>query len=98
MMGLKIRELYELTPRQFNNMLTGWYDTKQASERIEWERTRWLASLLINIQLPKGKQLKSAQDLAVFEWERDPEKEKIDKAEHERRKAIAMSWPNEITL
>ena len=37
-------------------------------ERSNWERTRWLAALLLNVHTKKGAKIRPI-DLAVFGWE-----------------------------
>ena len=44
-------------------------------ERGKWERTRWQTTLLLNIQIAKGKKLKPT-DLIEFEW--DKKQKEID--------------------
>jgi len=60
--------LYNLTPRAFWNAVDGYWVDKENSERKEWERCRWQTCLLINVHLPKNKQIK-LKKLITFDWE-----------------------------
>ena len=52
------------------------------TERFEWERTRWLACLILQPHKKKNSQL-NPTDLVRFEWEKKKEEIDLDK----RRKA-----------
>lgn len=53
-------------------------------EREEWERTRWQTTVLVNVQLPKGKKVRPI-DLLRFEWD-----VKGDGLTYKERKARAL--------
>tara|TARA_Y100000114_G_scaffold139425_1_gene143394 strand:+ start:426 stop:650 length:225 start_codon:yes stop_codon:yes gene_type:complete len=57
--------------------------------KIEWERTRWLACLLLQPHKKKNSSLKPT-DLVRFDWEKKEEKIDIEKrkkaAEYARKK------------
>ncbi len=65
--------------------MEGFYELENIRERGEWERTRWQTTLLLNIQIAKGKKLKPT-DLIKFEWDKKKEelnyKELKNKAEY----------------
>lgn len=61
--------LYDLTPREFKNMLKGFEQLNVFNNREEWERTRVLASLLLSPHAKKGKSIKPT-DLLPFEWDK----------------------------
>jgi|TARA_R110000787_G_scaffold87489_3_gene186379 hypothetical protein len=63
-------ELYDLTPRVFWNAVDGYWDNQQTIDRKEWERVRWQTTCLINVQLPRGKQI-TIHKLIKFDWEKD---------------------------
>tara|TARA_R110000824_G_scaffold5803_1_gene26712 strand:- start:5416 stop:5694 length:279 start_codon:yes stop_codon:yes gene_type:complete len=65
-------ELYSMTPSAFWNKVDGFYVHHENLERKEWIRTRWQTCLLINIHLPKGKQI-SLTKLVKFDWEKTSE-------------------------
>ena len=68
--------------------MRGCAEAEQLKQQGNWERTRWQTVALINIQLPKGKSVKS-QDLAVFPWEK---KDKKNTLSQEKAKAILEKW------
>tara|TARA_R100001443_G_scaffold96185_2_gene102980 strand:+ start:1101 stop:1376 length:276 start_codon:yes stop_codon:yes gene_type:complete len=70
-----VDELYDYLPKHFWNKLDGFYELENIRERGRWERTRWQTTLLLNIQISKGKKLKPT-DLVEFEW--DKKDKKID--------------------
>jgi hypothetical protein len=66
-LGLTPSSLYDLTFREFSNAMAGRHHEIEMRERSEWERTRWLACLLLN---PHTKKRLKPTDLATFEWEK----------------------------
>lgn len=72
-------DLYNLTPRAYWNAVDGFYEMVENNDRRKWVRTRWSTCCLINMQLPKGKQL-TPQKLLKFDWEK---KEKEDLSTYE---------------
>lgn len=63
-------ELYDLTPRAFWNAVDGSWRQSENEEKKDWEKLRWQTCLLINVHLPKNKQI-SLQKLIQFEWEKN---------------------------
>jgi len=70
-----VNEFYDYLPKHFWNKLDGFYELENIRERSKWERTRWQTTLLLNIQIAKGKKIKPT-DLIEFEW--DKKDKKID--------------------
>jgi hypothetical protein len=70
---MSYEQLYDLTPRTFWNAVDGYYEHIENQDRKDWIRTRWTTCCLINIQLPKGKQI-TLQKLAKFDWEEQERK------------------------
>jgi len=70
-----VGEFYDYLPKHFWNKLDGFYELENIRERSKWERTRWQTTLLLNIQIAKGKKLKPT-DLIEFEW--DKKQKEID--------------------
>tara|TARA_Y100001937_G_C7034292_1_gene291553 strand:+ start:585 stop:863 length:279 start_codon:yes stop_codon:yes gene_type:complete len=70
-----VEEFYDYLPKHFWNKLDGFYEIENIKERANWERTRWQTTLLLNIQIAKGKKLKPT-DLIEFEW--DKKQKEID--------------------
>ena len=71
------KELYDLIPRVFWNAVDGYWDNQETMDRKQWERIRWQTCCLINVQLPRNKQL-SQQKLIRFHWELEEDSNKID--------------------
>lgn len=78
-----VNEFYDYLPKHFWNKLDGFYELENIREKSKWERVRWQTTLLLNIQMAKGKKIKPT-DLIEFEW--DKKDEKID---YEKLKAKA---------
>ena len=68
-----VNEFYDYLPKHFWNKLDGFYELENMRERGKWERTRWQTTLLLNIQIAKGKKLKPT-DLIEFEWDKKDKK------------------------
>jgi len=64
-----VDEFYDYLPKHFWTKLDGFYELENIRERGRWERTRWQTTLLLNIQIAKGKKLKPT-DLIEFEWDK----------------------------
>ena len=82
-LGMGVDEFYNFLPKHFWNKLDGFYELENIRERGNWERTRWSTTLLLNIQIAKGKKLKPT-DLIEFEWDK-----KETKLDFEKLKAKA---------
>ena len=65
---MSVADFYDMIPKHFFNKLDGFFELEQLRDRSDWERTRWQTCYLLNIQLPRGKQIK-LKDLIQFEWE-----------------------------
>jgi hypothetical protein len=66
-LGLTPFLLYDLTFDEFSNAMRGRYKEIEQRERQEWERTRWLATIVVN---PHVKKRLTPTDLATFPWEK----------------------------
>ena len=73
-----VEEFYNYLPKHFWNKLDGFYELENIRERGKWERTRWQTTLLLNIQIAKGKKIKPT-DLIEFEWDKKDIKVNYDK-------------------
>lgn len=73
-----VEEFYNYLPKHFWNKLDGFYELENLRERGNWERTRWQTTLLLNIQIAKGKKIKPT-DLIEFEWDKKDIKVNYDK-------------------
>lgn len=77
-MGMSVEGFYNMIPRHFFNKMEGFYDLEKARDRSEWERVRWQTCYLLNIQLPRGKQLK-LKDLVEFDWDKKTKQKNYEK-------------------
>ena len=68
-LGMGVVEFYDYLPKHFWNKLDGFYELENIKERGNWERT----TLLLNIQIGKGKKLKPT-DLIEFDWDKNDKK------------------------
>lgn len=73
MLRLTPEALDDLTFRQYDNALKGYYKDQETKERSEWIRCRWQTTLLLNIQMEKKNRVKQ-KDLIEFEWEKENKK------------------------
>lgn len=55
-----------MTPSNFFNAQKGVWDAHEVKEQSEWERTRWLACVILN---PHVKKSLKPKDLTTFPWE-----------------------------
>ena len=81
--GLLPKEFWSLTFHEFFLLQRGRNEQLQIKERFEWERTRWLACLILKPHKKKKSRL-NPTDLVKFEWE-----EKEGEMELEKRKKAA---------
>ena len=87
-------ELYDLIPRVFWNAVDGYWLTQENTQRKEWERIRWQTCCLINVQLPRNKQM-TLHKLMKFDWETDIENDEktyeetmFEYEKHQKRKKV----------
>jgi Flp pilus assembly protein CpaB len=89
-LGMTDQDFWNASPRDLYNRQKGYNSKVEEMQRNNWERTRWQTLFLLNIQLPKGKDLK-LQDLAVFPWEKKEETHGRQKMDDESiNKIIAL--------
>ena len=72
-MGLTPEDFLDMLPRDFILMQRAWTRNEERKDQGEWTRTRWLACILMQPHLRKGRKLKP-KDLAVFPWETETKK------------------------
>ena len=75
---MSVEGFYNMIPRHFFNKMEGFYDLEKARDRSAWERARWQTCYLLNIQLPRGKQLK-LKDLVEFDWDKKTKQKDYEK-------------------
>ena len=71
--GLMPSQFYDLLPREWANLVDGWNERQSRKEQTEWERTRWMTTILLN---PHTKKRIKAKDLIVFPWEKEAKKDR----------------------
>jgi len=64
-------QFYDLLPREWQNLVSGWSEQQNRKEQSDWERTRWMTTILLN---PHTKKRIKPKDLIVFPWETEPKK------------------------
>jgi len=65
-MGMTVDELYDMTPRQFQNKRKGFQRVFERNIQTIWESTRWNAAVTI---APHTKKRLKPRDLIAFPWE-----------------------------
>lgn len=66
MMGLSDEDLYDLTPRSFNNKLIGFNNKNEQISQNQWEQTRLIVHGTI---APHSKHRVKPQELMPFPWD-----------------------------
>ena len=79
-------QLDNLTPREYENKLTGFEQLEEKREQAQWEQFRLLASTLLTPHTKKGKGIKPKK-LWVFPWDKK-ENQPSDKMSKERLEYI----------
>lgn len=72
-MGMTSGEFWDSTAREFFLRMKAFFDYQTFLQNQEWQRIRWQTTILVNIKLPKAKQIKP-QDLFKFDFEQKPQK------------------------
>lgn len=73
-MGMQPSELYALELREFFAIYAGWLKLEEQRARQEWERTRWLASVVIS---PHLKSQTPVTQLFPLPWDKESEDPQI---------------------
>jgi hypothetical protein len=66
-LNLNVQELYDLTPSMFYNAQKGLFEKWEMENQADWERSRWMACVIMNPHVKKNLQPK---DLTKFPWEK----------------------------
>lgn len=77
-MGLGYDELYDLTPRAFNNKLVGFNSFEEHKIQNDWERTRMVVHSTLS---PHSKKKLRPKEILPFPWD-NKIKPKISSPEH----------------
>jgi len=79
-MGLSYKNLYELTPRSFNNKLTGFHNIREQINQNEWEQTRLIIHACLS---PHSKKRLKPTEILPLPWDKkNKPKKKIASQEH----------------
>jgi hypothetical protein len=87
-LNLTPEELYDFTPRQYYNKLSGFEKLETKRERDQWEKFRLLATTLISPHTKKGRTVRPEQ-LWPFDWDIKKPAEKMSKEKIEYLEARA---------
>ena len=91
-LGFNVVELYDMTPCMFYNAQKGLFEKWETESQNEWERTRWLACILLNPHVKKNIQPK---DITRFPWEVAKNKKSEKEIEKIRNEAMFFKKINE---
>lgn len=83
-MGLSIDEFYSITPRQFDNMLTGYRRKEEHAERLKWEINRTLMMSIISPHIDKKDRHKTVFDFYPLPWDQE-QKPKVQAPKGKKR-------------
>lgn len=73
--GLKPAEFYDITPKEFVLLQRAHEKNEQTKQQAIWDSTRWLACILLQPHMRKGRNIKP-KDLAKFPWDEKTKKTK----------------------
>jgi hypothetical protein len=68
--GLKIDEFYNLTPRQFNNIVIGYNRKENNHVKLQMQLFRDLEFAVLSPYFDKKQGIKKPQDYKAFVWEK----------------------------
>ena len=68
-MGMRLAEVYALTPEELSPILEAWAERDEERRRERWEQTRLLAYFATLPYQKKGRRFRP-QDLLPFPWEK----------------------------
>ena len=86
-MNLTEDEFWDMTPKTFSFRTQGFWEHFELKERLEWERTRWLGTIILQPHMKRGRTL-NPTDLVKFDWEKG-ESKKMSKDELDKRRKHA---------
>lgn len=76
--GLTSYQFWDMTPREFDNTISGWSKWSEVKEQLEWDRCRWQTSYLLQPHTKKGTKLRPT-DLIKLPWDKKRiEQEKME--------------------
>lgn len=74
----------------FMMAMEGWNEARETQEKLEWERTRWLAAVMLSPHGKKGRPIQP-EDLIRFPWDGKRKKKKLTEAEKKQARDLLMS-------
>jgi len=84
---------YDMTFIEFCAAAQGNAKHEEHMQQMEWERTRWLATVMMQPHSKKGQSIKP-RDLTIFPWEK---KEKKKKRSNKLLEHTLKAWSNGTT-
>ena len=81
-MGMSEKEFYDSSMRSVMNRVDGFSQEVKSRERQEWDRTRWLASVVVNLV---SKRTVKPGDLLKLPWDAESLERPLTKEEREER-------------
>lgn len=60
---------WSMTFDEISLAMDGYHEIEEYHQRFEWERTRWLGTMIMQPHLKKGRKL-APKDVMQFPWER----------------------------
>ena len=85
--GLEIAYFWDLTPRQFENIVTGYRNKEETREKNNWYRARW--QMYYSVVAMSGTDKLKPEELLPFPWEKE-EKTALDIVPKTREEAKAF--------
>lgn len=80
---------YDMLLSEFLLAADGFYELEQTREQQQWERTRWLAAVVLQPHAKKGTRIKPT-DIAKFPWD----KKAKSKGDAQLLAATLKQWAN----
>jgi len=87
MLGLSFDDLYDITPRSFQNKLRGFRSHTEQLHQNSWEQTRMIIHSCIS---PHSKQKLKAKDLLPFPWDNDKKNKPVIPTKEELKDILAI--------
>lgn len=67
---MSYNDFWVMTPREYWNTCNGHNERVERDFQTSWEQARWVAHIIVNVNLPKEKQIEPT-GLGKFLWEGD---------------------------
>ena len=83
--GLTLSYFYSLTPRQFNNIITGYRQREERADRNLYETTRMIMYAALS---PYAKENFKPTDILKFPWEEDKQTPELKERKPKTKKEL----------